>query len=154
MSEHYLRVFEGKALAEELTKAGHAVSEKTVQRWKNGTTKPKPQDIRAIRDLVGATVPDTRKEPTPDVPEWAQALMTRDEVQAMVAEVQASVTREIEENRRLTRQAILGDGDGDEALVELVKNDLRPLFQVLAAQFREEVRQLLDARLGGADQAS
>lgn len=58
----FLRVFEGKALAEELTRAGHSVSEKTVQRWKSGVTKPKPQDIRAIRELVGATLPDTKKE--------------------------------------------------------------------------------------------
>lgn len=59
----YLRIFEAKALAEELTKAGHSISERTAQRWKRGVTKPKPQDIHAIRRLVGATLPHTEISP-------------------------------------------------------------------------------------------
>lgn len=60
----WMRVFEGKALAAALTEAGHEVSEKTVQRWKAGDTKPKPQDIRAIQSLIGA---ETQKEAAPDI---------------------------------------------------------------------------------------
>lgn len=71
----FLKVFEAKALAEELTAAGHSVSERTAQRWKAGKTKPKPQDIRAIRDLIGATLPDTKNEP-PD-PSWVGRLETK-----------------------------------------------------------------------------
>jgi hypothetical protein len=55
-----LRVFEAKALAAALTEAGYSVSERTVQRWKAGQTRPKPQDIRAIRDLVGASEANER----------------------------------------------------------------------------------------------
>jgi hypothetical protein len=78
MSE-FMRVFEAKALAEALTDAGHSTSERTAQRWKKGETRPKPQDVRAIRELVGAMLPDTTKEPPP---EWARAVAveTADEV--------------------------------------------------------------------------
>jgi hypothetical protein len=65
-----LSVFEAKALALALTEHGHSVSERTVQRWKSGTTKPKPQDIRAIRALVGSL--DIQKEAAP--PDWAERL--------------------------------------------------------------------------------
>ena len=61
-----LRVFEAKALAQALTDRGHAVSERTVQRWKKGVTKPKPQDIPAIRQLLGI------KEEA--LPPWAEGL--------------------------------------------------------------------------------
>ena len=63
-----LSVFEAKALAHALTEHGHSVSERTVQRWKAGTTKPKPQDIRAIRELLAAT----EKEPP-----WLGRLQTK-----------------------------------------------------------------------------
>lgn len=86
----FLRVFEGKALAEELTRAGHSVSEKTVQRWKSGITKPKPQDIRAIRELVGATLPDMQKEAPP---RWARELTD-------------DLTNEIRENRRVVLESM------------------------------------------------
>lgn len=55
-----LAIFEAKALAQALTDNGHSVSERTVQRWKKGETAPKPQDIRAIRELLG-----TMKEAAP-----------------------------------------------------------------------------------------
>ena len=48
-----LTIFEAKALANGLTKFGHSVSERTVQRWKAGITRPKPQDIEAIRRMLG-----------------------------------------------------------------------------------------------------
>ena len=67
--DNFLRVFEAKALARALTEAGHAVSERTVQRWKAGKTKPKPQDIQAIRRVI--RLPDATKEPPP---EWAREL--------------------------------------------------------------------------------
>ena len=88
----YLRIFEAKALAEELTRSGHSVSERTAQRWKAGATHPKPQDIRAIRELVGATLPDTQKTTPagagaaetllqmwtgPDAPPWAETQVDR-----------------------------------------------------------------------------
>jgi hypothetical protein len=68
----FLRIFEGKALAKALTDAGYQLSEATAQRWIRGATTPKPQDIRAIRELVGAMLPDTTKEAAP--PEWAERL--------------------------------------------------------------------------------
>lgn len=60
-------------MAEELTRAGHSVSERTAQRWKKGETSPKPQDIRAIRELIGATLPETPKSAAP--PYWAERLL-------------------------------------------------------------------------------
>jgi hypothetical protein len=65
-----LRVFEAKALAAALTEAGHSVSERTVQRWKAGVTKPKPQDIRAIRHLLDV---ETQRSAAP--PHWAERLI-------------------------------------------------------------------------------
>ena len=135
------------------------IGPETLYRWFRGTTEPdlgslarvaaackvRRVDLVAVMDGVPAP---TQKEPPP---EWAGELMTRDEVQAMVAEVQGAVTREIEENRRVTRQAIVGDGDPDQDLLDLVKEELRPVMEALAGRFREEVRQLLDARLGEAD---
>lgn len=70
---NFLRVFEAKALAAALTDAGHSVSERTVQRWKSGATKPKPQDIQAIHRIIRM---DTEK-PTPDEPEWATEMERR-----------------------------------------------------------------------------
>ena len=70
--DNFLRVFEAKALAAALTDAGHSVSERTVQRWKSGTTKPKPQDIRAIHRVI--RLAGTEKAPPP---EWAAAMEQR-----------------------------------------------------------------------------
>jgi hypothetical protein len=61
----FMRVFEAKALATALTEAGHSVSERTVQRWKAGDTPSKAQDVRAIRELVGAMIADTTNEAAP-----------------------------------------------------------------------------------------
>jgi hypothetical protein len=69
-SPEWLAVFEAKALADALTRAGHSVSERTAQRWKKGETTPKPQDVRAILSLLGTT-----KEAAP--PEWAERLVER-----------------------------------------------------------------------------
>lgn len=68
----FLRIFEGKALAKALTDAGYQLSEATAQRWIRGATAPKPQDIRAIRELVGAMLPDTTKAAPPW---WAERLL-------------------------------------------------------------------------------
>jgi hypothetical protein len=62
-----LSIFEAKALANALTAHGHSVSERTVQRWKAGATKPKPQDIDAIHRLLG------QQEESP--PAWAEGLV-------------------------------------------------------------------------------
>lgn len=66
-----LRIFEAKALAEELTNAGHYVSERTAQRWKKGETEPKPQDVRAIVRLV-LSLAENEEEAAQ--PEWAGRL--------------------------------------------------------------------------------
>lgn len=70
----FLRVFEAKALASALTDAGYSVSERTVQRWKAGRTKPKPQDVQAVRELVGALTAEYESAPPP---KWAEGLATR-----------------------------------------------------------------------------
>ena len=94
----FLRIFEGKALAEALTASGHQVSEKTVQRWKNGTTKPKPQDIRAIRALVGVTTKDAPPDESDEAPAWAIALT--DDLRKM-----------IRSNEKLLQKALQRNGD-------------------------------------------
>lgn len=111
----FLRVFEAKALAAELTAAGHAVSERTVQRWKAGKTQPKPQDIKAIRDLVGATLPDTQKSAPPadadeaqmtaDISKRLDQIMTRDEVQELVRTVKAEVMTAVSVNHKILNEA-------------------------------------------------
>jgi hypothetical protein len=103
MSANWLRIFEAKALAEELTQAGHSISERTAQRWKAGETKPKPQDIRAIRELVGATIPDTTKEAPR--PEWAEGLESR-------------IVSEVRLNRKALMEA-LAAGFAEQAAREL-----------------------------------
>jgi hypothetical protein len=89
-----LSVFEAKALALALTEHGHSVSERTVQRWKSGTTKPKPQDIDAIRRLVGAT----EKEP-PWVGRLQQTVDSiharQDEIMDRQAEIADSASRKL-----------------------------------------------------------
>lgn len=79
---NFLSVFEAKALAAALTEAGHSVSERTVQRWKAGTTKPKPQDIRAIYGVIGLAY----EEAAP--PEWVERLLTG--VMALEAKIEVS----------------------------------------------------------------
>lgn len=63
-----MSIFEAKALAAALTEAGHSVSERTVQRWKKGDTRPKPQDVAAIRRVVGASENDPLK------PAWVEGV--------------------------------------------------------------------------------
>lgn len=112
MSDEWLRIFEAKALAEALTKAGHSVSERTAQRWKAGETHPKPQDIRAIRELVGATAPGHTKEAPPagadgaflerwlsdEPPPWAMRL--RDEILGSLTEQRHSEDEALKEIRQ------------------------------------------------------
>ena len=64
-------MFRSEGLAKALTDAGHEVSERTVDRWKAGTSKPSKGHLQAIRELVGA---DTTKEPPPD---WAGEMEER-----------------------------------------------------------------------------
>ena len=64
-------MFRSEGLAKALTDAGHEVSDRTVDRWKAGTSKPSKGHLQAIRELVGA---DTTKEPPPD---WAGAMEER-----------------------------------------------------------------------------
>lgn len=131
-----LRIFEAKALADELTKAGHSISERTAQRWKKGETQPKPQDFRAIRRLVDQLSLGTTKEAPR--PAWAEGLESR-------------LMDELRKNREVIRSVVLGDEQEDEDadLVAVLKEDLRPVFEELADQFREQVQRLLDARFGG-----
>lgn len=100
-----LKVFEAKALAEALTDAGHSVSERTVQRWKAGKTKPKPQDVRAIRNLVGAQLALDAEKSRPQPSDWNR-LMER--VDAIVVAVDARVGETRAE--RLIRLAAEGIG--------------------------------------------
>ena len=122
MDAEWLRIFEAKALAEALTDAGHSVSERTAQRWKKGETSPKPQDVRAIRTLVGAIAPDTQKQAPPAeadgaVPGWALELTNqlRDEIRVNRETIVAALAREV------TRRTL----EGNEPL-------LRQLHDVLA----------------------
>ena len=96
--------------------------EKTAQRWKKGETNPKPQDVRAIRVLVGAIAPDTQKEAPPAeadgaVPGWALELTNqlRDEIRVNRETIVAALAREV------TRRTL----EGNEPL-------LRQLHDVLA----------------------
>jgi transcriptional regulator with XRE-family HTH domain len=136
------------------------ISRQQLSQWFDDKGEPRMSALAAVAfrigvrrvDLVaaydGVTAPETEKEPRP---EWAEALMTRSEVMDLVQTVEGRVTEAIEENRRITREAIVGDGDPEEALLPILMEELRPVFEGLAAQFRGEVEQLLDARLGGTD---
>ena len=64
----FLRLFDAAALARALREEGHEVSERTAQRWRAGTSTPKPQDMAAIRRLLG-------EEQRPVMPDWAERLM-------------------------------------------------------------------------------
>lgn len=86
----FMRIFEGKALAEALTEAGHSVSEKTAQRWKKGETNPKPQDVKAIRDLVGVL---TQKAAPPITAERLE-------------EVRGEIIAEVRQNRAVIAAAL------------------------------------------------
>jgi hypothetical protein len=68
VSTTFLRLFDAAALARALRDEGHEVSERTAQRWKAGTSTPKPQDLAAIRRLLGE--PERAA-----LPDWAERLM-------------------------------------------------------------------------------
>lgn len=95
-----LRVFEAKALAAALTEAGYSVSERTVQRWKAGQTHPKPQDIRAIRVLVGSL--DVTKEAEP--PDWATRL--QETVDSILANQSTIMARQAQMGETYAKQVI------------------------------------------------
>ena len=109
-----------------------AGTRQTLKRWRDGGIPP--DRIDDVLEAVGGILPDKTKEP-PE-PAWLEGLV-----------------REIRMNREAIREAMLGpDQPNDAALVEMVKNDLRPLFEGLAAQFQGEVRQLLAERFGETDE--
>ncbi len=103
-----LRIFEGKALAHALTKSGHSVSERTTQRWIKGETQPKPQDLAAIRALVGQTEEDSP-------PDWARSLESN--MKAMyslmrLAAVTGGVSQELVQEIEAARLDALGQSHG------------------------------------------
>ena len=61
-------IFRAEGLAKALTDAGHDVSERTVNRWKAGTSRPSKGQLEAIRRLIGIN----EKEAAPPV--WAERL--------------------------------------------------------------------------------
>ena len=63
-----VELFEGKALAAALRDSGYDVSDRTVQRWKAGEIAPKPQDVAAIRRVLGVHENDPLK------PEWVEGV--------------------------------------------------------------------------------
>ena len=120
-----------KAVRAALIEAGveGVPTERQVRRWITGDTPMPAWARRAIEEVAG-----TQKEPLE--PTWLEGLV-----------------REVRMNREAIREAMLGPGQPDDAaLVEMVKSDLRPLFEGLAAQFRGEVRQLLAERFGETDE--
>jgi hypothetical protein len=125
----FLRVFEAKALAAALTDAGHSVSERTVQRWKAGETHPKPQDVAAIRRLIGASLPDTQKNAPAEAgalldewfarwqksesPDWAKDL-TQDILNAIEGGRQAAVDAAIAAAVDVAERRLFGDTDPED----------------------------------------
>lgn len=83
VSTEFLRLFDAAALARALKEEGHEVSERTAQRWKAGSVDPKPQDIAAIRRLIGE--PERAA-----LPGWAERLM----VGVMALEAKGAISDE------------------------------------------------------------
>lgn len=126
------------------------ISRRQYYRWIAGAAQVSDVEkaaSRLDRQIVLRFGPYADEEPKPT---WADQLMTREEVHDLVKEVEERVTAAIEENRRITRQAIVGDDPTEEALVEILTEELRPVFEGMAAQFQAAVEQLLDARLGAS----
>lgn len=95
-----------------------------------------PARLEQVKALYGLPVASQGTQKEPPEPAWLGGLV-----------------REVRMNREAIREAMLGPGQPDDAaLVEMVKSDLRPLFEGLAAQFRGEVRQLLAERFGETDE--
>ena len=79
-------IFRAEGLAKALTDAGHDVSERTVNRWKAGTSRPSKGQLEAIRRLIGIN----EKEAAP--PLWAERLQASIEA---VYERQSTVGQEM-----------------------------------------------------------
>lgn len=130
------RMFSPSGLAAALTDSGHAISERTVQRWKAGTHQPRPADLRAIRELVGHDEKPRPDEPdgamsallerwdSPDAPPWAQGL-TDQIIRAVEGTRRADIRTAIAE--ALAEQAALGGGAARRGAGKAPRNDTDPL---------------------------
>ena len=121
-----------KALVEHLGEDAGVPGERQVRRWVTGDT-PFPAWARRAVDEIMA-MPQTAKEPPP---EWAEALMTRDEVLALVGEVQSAVTTEITTTREtvvaaLAREVTRRALEGNETLLTRIHDVLARVENRLA----------------------